>query len=80
MQYRRMPIEIESPEQLGYGTIQYNLAESSMTDVLFRELDLNLDFLVLTYSDHLGNPKLRALLTADTPLLRPDHVMLTESL
>ena len=28
MDYRRMPIEIESPEQLGYERIRCNLAES----------------------------------------------------
>ena len=30
MQYRRMPIEIESPEEIGAGTIRYNLAESDL--------------------------------------------------
>jgi hypothetical protein len=30
MRYRRMPIEVESPEQLGYSTITNNLAESSV--------------------------------------------------
>lgn len=28
MRYRRMPIEIESPEQLGYSVITNNLSES----------------------------------------------------
>ena len=32
MQYRRMPIEVESPEELGYGSIRHNLAESSVAD------------------------------------------------
>ena len=32
MRYRRMPIEEESPEQLGYGLIRRNLAESSVSD------------------------------------------------
>lgn len=77
MQYRRMPIEVESPEQLGYSTIDYNLAESSIADTLFSSLDLNLDNLVLAYGDHLGKPELRALLTADAPGLKPDDVMLT---
>ena len=27
-----MPIEVESPEELGYGTIANNLAESSFAD------------------------------------------------
>lgn len=34
MRYRRMPIEIESPEELGYDTIDANLAESSFRDRL----------------------------------------------
>ena len=32
MRYRRMPIEVESPEQLGYDTITNNLSESSVSD------------------------------------------------
>lgn len=32
MQYRRMPIEIESPEEMGYDKIRINLSESSYTD------------------------------------------------
>ena len=32
MKYRRMPIEEESPEQLGYDKIRYNLTESSVRD------------------------------------------------
>lgn len=77
MRYRRMPIEVESPEQLGYSTIQYNLAESSVTDVRFSDLALDLNNLVLAYGDHLGKPELRALLTAGAPPLHPDHVLLT---
>ena len=38
MRYRRMPIEVESPEQLGYGRIRHNLAESSVTDATLGEL------------------------------------------
>jgi hypothetical protein len=33
MDYRRMPIEIESPEQLGYERIRCNLAESSVANL-----------------------------------------------
>ena len=40
MQYKRMPIEKESPEETGYSNILYNLAESSVTDLQFHELDL----------------------------------------
>src|SRR5258705_264022 len=43
MLYQRMPIEKESPEEIGYGSIDYNLAESSVTDLRFHELNLSLD-------------------------------------
>jgi aspartate/methionine/tyrosine aminotransferase len=76
MRYRRMPIEVESPEQLGYSTIEYNLAESSIADARFKDLGVNLDNAVLAYGDHLGKPELRGLLTAGTSLQR-DHIMLT---
>lgn len=33
-----MPIEVESPEQMGYDTIRNNLSESSYTDAVLREL------------------------------------------
>ena len=32
MRYVRMPIEVESPEEYGYGNIRNNLSESSITD------------------------------------------------
>lgn len=76
MNYRRMPIEIESPEQLGYSSIAFNLAESSVTDMLWDDLAPDLSGLVLQYGDHLGNPKLRALLAQDANLL-PEQVILT---
>ena len=58
MRYRRMPIEIESPEQLGYDTITNNLSESSVADQRLSDLglDLDLDDLLLCYGDHLGHP------------------------
>ena len=49
MHYRRMPIEIESPEAIGYGRIRYNLAESSVTDAVLGNLDLALKDVVLEY-------------------------------
>jgi hypothetical protein len=42
MDYRRMSIEIESPEQLGYGRIHCNLAESSVADMTLRDLGVGL--------------------------------------
>ena len=65
MRYRRMPIEVESPEQLGYGRIRHNLAESSVTDAALGDLGVDLDGLVLQYGDHLGLPELRAEIAAD---------------
>lgn len=61
MRYRRMPIEVESPEQLGYSAIANNLSESSVSDRRLADLglDLDLDSLLLCYGDHLGDPLLR---------------------
>ena len=61
MNYSRMPIELESPEQLGYDTIRYNLSESSVADRRLGELKLKLDDVLLCYGDHRGAPDLRAL-------------------
>lgn len=76
-----MPIEIESPEELGYDTIRYNLAESSFRDGTLGGFDpvgqLDLRSLVLCYGDHLGDPLLRAHITEGTKELRPEHVTVT---
>jgi aspartate/methionine/tyrosine aminotransferase len=83
MRYRRMPIEIESPEQLGYERIRHNLAESSVADGRLGDLGLALDDLVLQYGDHRGDPGLRAAVAADArafpgvATLAPDDVLLT---
>ena len=79
MRYRRMPIEIESPEQLGYDTIAHNLSESSVADRRLSDLglDLDLDDLLLCYGDHLGDPTLRAAIAASAPGIDPDHVIVT---
>lgn len=77
MRYRRMPIEVESPEQLGYSTIDCNLAESSVTDGILGPLGINLESLVLMYGDHYGNPELRDLIAAEGPGLARDHVLVT---
>ncbi len=78
MRYRRMPIEIESPEQLGYSTITNNLSESSVSDRRLSDLglELDLDELVLCYGDHLGDPLLREHLAAHSGLT-PDDVLVT---
>jgi aspartate/methionine/tyrosine aminotransferase len=85
MRYRRMPIEIESPEELGYGSIACNLAESSIADANLDDLDVDLRGLLLRYGDHRGLPELRELIAADggRPLpagavpLGPDDVLAT---
>ena len=59
MKYRRMPIEIEAPEGLGYDQIRFNLSESSFTDQYFTDLGIDLSNLLLFYGDHKGNPALR---------------------
>ncbi|MBI2705723.1 MAG: aminotransferase class I/II-fold pyridoxal phosphate-dependent enzyme [Actinobacteria bacterium] len=79
MRYRRMPIEIESPEQLGYDTITNNLSESSVADRRLSDLglDLDLDELLLCYGDHLGDPELRRLVAAGGDGLHADDVIAT---
>jgi aspartate/methionine/tyrosine aminotransferase len=60
MDYKRMPIEAESPEEFGYHNIECNLAESSVKDALFGSFkDFDLSKLVLSYGDHRGHPELR---------------------
>jgi aspartate/methionine/tyrosine aminotransferase len=75
--YRRMAIEAESPEQLGYDRIRCNLAESSVADTPLRDLAVELGDLVLMYGDHLGRPGLRARIAAADPGLHPEHVLVT---
>lgn len=78
MKYVRMPIEIESPEQMGYSTILNNLSESSYTDTIFKQLDLNLNDLVICYGDHVGHPGLRGeILKGEAPVLSPEDVLVT---
>ena len=73
VRYRRMPIEVESPEQLGYDTITNNLSESSVSDRRLRDLglDVDLDELLLCYGDHLGDPMLREAVAAGGDGLSP---------
>jgi len=76
-----MPIEVESPENLGYGRIRHNLTESSMADEplrpLLEEASPDLDRAALEYTDHRGNAELRALIAEDTPGATADDVLLT---
>ena len=77
MRYRRMPIEEESPEQLGYGRIRHNLAESSVADASLGDLGVDLGGLVLQYGDHLGLPALRETIAGDGTGLAADDVLVT---
>ncbi|MHA2224192.1 MAG: aminotransferase class I/II-fold pyridoxal phosphate-dependent enzyme [Candidatus Hodarchaeales archaeon] len=73
--YRRTPIERESPEEYGYERIKYNLAESSVPDFILGNLDLNLGDLVLSYTDHLGKPRLRQSIAGED--VTSDKVLVT---
>ncbi len=77
MYYQRMPIEIESPEQLGYENVKYNLAESSVTDLNYHDLGITLDDLVICYGDHLGKPELRELIASEHEGISKDDILLT---
>ena len=79
MRYERMPIEIESPEQMGYDALTCNLTESSFADARLDDLDLDLAGLVLAYGDHVGHPGLREVLAADPGAgqVTPDDVLVT---
>ncbi|KNY16425.1 MULTISPECIES: aminotransferase class I/II-fold pyridoxal phosphate-dependent enzyme [unclassified Shinella] len=77
MKYTRMPIELESPEQLGYDTIRYNLSESSVADRRLGELKLTLDDILLCYGDHRGAPDLRGLIAGTGEGLSADDVLVT---
>ena len=79
MRYRRMPIEIESPEELGYEAIANNLSESSFSDMRLADygIEAELSDLLLQYGDHRGTPHLRELIAADAPPLRADDVIVT---
>jgi len=79
VRYRRTPIEIESPEQLGYARIRNNLAESSFSDMRLADYGVEADVgdILLPYGEHLGAERLRSLIAGDAGLLSPDHVLVT---
>lgn len=62
MRYVRMPIEIESPEQMGYGNVRYNLTESSVSDQLVADINIDLSSTLLSYGHHQGDEALRELI------------------
>src|SRR5262249_52799069 len=77
MRYRRLPIEVESPEQLGYDAIAHNLSESSVADRRLSDLGIEVavDELLLCYGDHLGHPPLREAIAAEGSGLGADDVL-----
>lgn len=77
MKYVRMPIELESPEQLGYDTIRHNLSESSVADRKLGELKADLDDIVLCYGDHQGGSALRAAVAELGEGLKLEDVLIT---
>ncbi len=74
-----MPIEIESPEELGYDAITNNLSESSFSDRTLDDygIDVDVSGLLLQYGDHLGSPALREQVAADAGELAAEDVIVT---
>ena len=85
-----MPIEIESPEQMGYDKIRNNLAESSYTDAYLRDflaatgdglggpaVASGLGDLLLCYGSHAGHDGLRELIVKGSGTLVRDNVLVT---
>jgi aspartate/methionine/tyrosine aminotransferase len=77
MRYVRMPIEVESPEEIGYGTIRNNLSESSITDQRLSDFDLKIPDFPLVYNEHRGSEALRKLVVQDSSDLSADDVLIT---
>lgn len=72
MKYARMPIEIESPEQMGYDLVKYNLTESSFRDARLGDLGIDLSKTLLCYGDHRGYLPLRELLARESNVGKDD--------
>jgi aspartate/methionine/tyrosine aminotransferase len=77
MHYVRMPIEIESPEEYGYGRIRYNLSESSVADRSIGGLGLDIPDLTLLYGEHRGGAELRRLIAEASGGVTADDVLVT---
>lgn len=77
MNYARMPIEKESPEEYGYGRIRFNLSESSIADRKLSDLGISIPDLTLLYGEHRGEAELRALIAGQDAGLEPDDVLIT---
>ena len=77
MKYRRMPIEVESPEQLGYDRIRNNLTESSVRDRSLADLGIEVGDMLLFYGDHTGHEGLRDAIAAQCGGAGRDDVLVT---
>lgn len=71
-----MSIEKESPEETGYDTILYNLSESSVSDLTFGELNIQLSHIKLEYIPHRGHVGLRSAIATEAGL-QAGQVLLT---
>lgn len=61
MNYQRMAIEKEAPEEIG-TTIKYNLSESAISDQTLDSLNITIpSSSVLTYTEHKGSHKIRSI-------------------
>ncbi|MBZ9658891.1 aminotransferase class I/II-fold pyridoxal phosphate-dependent enzyme [Mesorhizobium sp. ESP-6-4] len=77
MNYTRMVIEKEAPEEYGYERIRYNLSESSIADQKLSDIGLALPDLTLFYGEHRGDKDLRALIAGQDTGLSPNDVLVT---
>ncbi|TRC73815.1 pyridoxal phosphate-dependent aminotransferase [Mesorhizobium sp. WSM4307] len=77
MNYTRMVIEKEAPEEYGYDRICFNLSESSIADQKLSDIGLSLPDLTLFYGEHRGDKDLRALIAAQDAGISSDDVLVT---
>ncbi|KAI0149572.1 putative aspartate aminotransferase [Xylariaceae sp. FL1272] len=74
MNYQRMTIEKEAPEEVG-AVIKYNLSESAISDQTLESFGIRIPTdTILTYTEHKGSHKLRSLVaqTCDGPVTAED--------
>lgn len=77
MNYARMVIEKEAPEEYGYDRIRFNLSESSIADQKLSDIGFELSNLTLFYGEHRGERGLRELVAGQDTGLSADDVLIT---
>ncbi|MFI0846669.1 aminotransferase class I/II-fold pyridoxal phosphate-dependent enzyme [Mesorhizobium sp. IMUNJ 23232] len=77
MNYARMVIEKEAPEEYGYDRIRFNLSESSIADRKLSDFGFSLPDLTLFYGEHRGEPELRKLIATQDEGISPNDVLVT---